>query len=152
MQDAIDLELDLLAALEFKLEVNQPWPIILYFSAKLAERGKSDAAQKLFDAACDTLSSWQWTDAVIVYPFPLLAIAAVAQAAEVCGVESSFSEIAASEFGAETIKVFESLPARVKSVISRHPRPSQESIEALAERCNQSRSSKLLPKRRRRSP
>ena len=151
-EESIELELDLLRALDFKIEVSQPWPIILFFSSKLAERGKPDGAQKLFDVACEALSAWQWTDAIVVYPFPLLAIAAVAEAAQVCGFSESFTDIVSNDFGSHLVEFFTSLPGRVKAIINRHPRPSHDAIDALSKRCIDARASDKPSKKRRKIP
>jgi hypothetical protein len=133
-EEAAEYELALLAALDFKIEVSQPWPVILLFASRLAERGKPDMAQKLFDVSCELVGSWQWTDAVVVFPLPLLAIGAAYQASDTIGVGESFAEIAISEFGADKLPLFASLPEKIRDVINRHPRPSPEAMDAMAER------------------
>ena len=74
------LEMKLLAALDFDLVVEQPWPVQLYWAELLRLETTDDIHLKVYDIACDIMRQWQWTDAVLVFDFPKLATAVTLKA------------------------------------------------------------------------
>ena len=76
------IELKLLAALDFDLVVDQPWMIQLFWANELhLELGDDSSVHlKIFDISCDLMRMWQWTDAVLIFPFAKLATAVTLRA------------------------------------------------------------------------
>ena len=85
------IEMKLLAALDFNLVVEQPWLIILYWVELFRIATGDESHAELFNKACNVMQAWQWTDAVLVFPFPQLATAAVLRAAIICNQHGSGS-------------------------------------------------------------
>ena len=148
-EEATELELVLMESLDFQLQIQQPWPIIMFFCSRLAEKGKSDAAKRLFDSSCDAVSVWQRTDAASILQLSLLGFAAVYISSDSCGVTESIKEITETEFGSEALIILDALPSEIANIVNRHAnmRPSSETIDSFAARCREARS--LEPKRRR---
>jgi hypothetical protein len=89
LPDAVELklqvpriELRLLAALDFNLVIDQPWMVLLFWANEiLGELGNDSSVHlKVFDISCDLMRTWQWTDAVLIFPFPKLATAVTLRA------------------------------------------------------------------------
>lgn len=75
------VEMTLLAALEYDLVIEQPWPVMLFWVEKI-RTDESTAHSKIYDISCGIMHVWQWTDAVHLFPFPQLATAAVLKATQ----------------------------------------------------------------------
>ena len=75
------IEMKILAAMEYDLVVEQPWLIMLYWVDHIKGPEDGDGIHlRVYDMACDIMRIWQWTDAVLIFPFPQLATAAVYKA------------------------------------------------------------------------
>lgn len=89
------LEMKLLAALDYDLVVEQPWLVMLFWADLLTS--EDNMHLKVYDHACDIVRIWQFTDAVLLFPFPELATAAVKKACKdlssSVGAESLLSRI-----------------------------------------------------------
>lgn len=77
------IEMRLLAALDYDLVVEQPWLIQLFWADELAKTindPENLIHLKVYDVSCDLMRLWQWTDAVLVFPFAKLATAVMYRA------------------------------------------------------------------------
>jgi len=81
------LEMKLLAALEYDLVVEQPWLVVLFWADQLKSAQDDKIHLKVYDLACDYMRVWQFTDAVLIFPFPQLATAAVKKACQALSAE-----------------------------------------------------------------
>lgn len=148
-EETVNIELAILKAIEFELSVEQPWPAVMWFAAKIADRGKLESAQKLFDEACELIGSWQWTDAILVFSAGKLASAACLAASKKVGVYESFTESLTVELGVASIDETEKFLESILSVVSRHVKPHPDVIDSFSEKCKQIRLSDQPAKRRR---
>jgi len=75
------IEMRILAVVDYDLVIEQPWQIMLFWVEMLRQEEDDNGPHlKVYDSACEILRIWQWTDAVLVFPFPQLATAAVFKA------------------------------------------------------------------------
>ena len=148
-EEAVDLEVALFQATEFEISVEQPWPIILYYSQRIHDRGKTEQAQLFFNNACDTVGGWQWTDAVLVFSFAQLAVAGCLKASSDVGVHETVAELILETVG--SVEDVEALVVRIQEVAFRHEKPDVAEIEEFSRRCRIVRDGEKVEKRSRKS-
>ena len=147
-EEAVEFELGIFQATNFDLCIDQPWPVALFYASRLHERGKAEQAQTFFNVACDAVGAWQWTDAVLVFSFPQLAVAACLKSAIEVGVYESVAELIEETVG--RVSDVEELVSRIQDVANRHGKPDASEVEEFARRCRILREGDKVEKRSRR--
>ena len=147
-EEAVEFELGIFQATNFDLCIDQPWPIALFYSSRLHERGQVEQAQTFFNVSCDAIGAWQWTDAVLVFSFPQLAVAACLKAAIEVGVYETVAELMIELVG--SVSEVTELVNRIQDVASRHGKSDSSEVEEFSRRCRILREGEKLEKRPRR--
>jgi hypothetical protein len=122
-----ELELEILSVLRFELCISQPWPIILYLTSQLSDRGHATHNSHVFEKSCELVSSWQWTDSVLALDYPLLAVTAVGRICREVGIHETLEGILRESCDASID--LQALSEFVDRVLDRHKRPEASEIE-----------------------
>jgi hypothetical protein len=146
--EAVELELAIFESTSFEISIEQPWPTVLLFASRVHEKGNPEQAQVLFNMACDIIGGWQWTDAVLVFSFPQLAVAACLKASKEAGVHETVAEVMTECVG--PVSDIEELVIRIQDVAHRHGRPEMAEVDEFARRCLTLREGEKIVKKPRR--
>jgi cyclin H len=101
----LEIELKVLICVGYNLQVEQPWPLILFVANQIHNKGLIEDCKAFFNSACDIVSRLQWTGAVTNFRFTEIAIYSCILAGNENGVQETVESAMQHVLDKSAIKV-----------------------------------------------